>query len=60
MAQKSIAITSAIEMDDPMSQPKEAAVLTGDSNHIKENRNQDDTAAETSPPAPQVEDRENV
>ena len=60
MAQKSTAITSAIEMDDPMSHPKEAAVLTGDSNHIKENRNQDDTAAETSPPAPQVVDRENL
>ena len=62
MAQKSIVITSAIEMDDPMSHPKEAATLTGYSNHIKENRNQADTAADTSPPAAQVVEgpRENL
>ena len=62
MAQKSIVITSAIEMDDPMSHPKEAAVLARDSNHTKENRNQADTAADTSPPAAQVVEgtRENL
>ena len=62
MAQKSIVITSAIEMDDPMSHPKEAATLTGYSNHIKENRNQADTAADTSLPAAQVVEgpRENL
>ena len=62
MAQKSIAITSAIEMDDPMSHPKEAAALARDSNHTKENRNQADTAADTSPPAAQVVEgpRENL
>ena len=53
MAQKGIAMTSAIEMDDSMSHPTEAAALTGDSNHSKENINQADTAA-TSPPAAQV------
>ena len=62
MAQKSIAITSAIEMDDPMSHPKQAAAVTGDSNRIKENRNQSDAAAETSPPAAHVVEspRENL
>ena len=54
MAQKEIAITSAIEMDDTMSHPTEAAAVTGDSNHPKENRNQADAAADTSPPAAQV------
>ena len=62
MAQKGIAMTSAIEMDDSMNHPTEAAAVTGDSNHPKENRNQADTAADTPPPAAQVVEgqRENL
>ena len=55
MAQKGIARTSAIEMDDSMSYPTEAAALAGDSNHSEENINQADTAA-TSMPAAQVDE----
>ena len=62
MAQKEIPMTSAIEMDDSMSHPMEAAAVTGDSNHPKENRNQADTPADTSPPAAQAVEgqRENL
>ena len=54
MAQNDIAITLAIEMDHSMSHASEAALLTGDLNHPKDNRHQVDTASETTPLPPQV------
>ena len=54
MAQNDIAITSAIEMDHSMSHASEAAPLTGDLNHPKDNRHEVDTAAETTPLPAQV------
>ena len=54
MAQNDIAITSAIEMDHSFSHASEAAPLTGDLNHPKDNRHEVDTAAETTPLPAQV------
>ena len=37
-----------------MSHRREAATVTGNMNHVKDNRHQADTAADTTPPVPQV------
>ena len=54
MAQNEIAITSAIEMDDSMSHSREAAALTGDMNHPKDDRYHADTVADATPRASQI------
>ena len=54
MAQNDITITSAIEMNDSVSHPREAAARTGEMNHPTDNRHQADTAAHKTPSAAQV------
>ena len=53
MAQNDIAMT-AIETDDSVSHPREAATRTGEMNHPTVNRHQADTAIHTTSSAAQV------